>query len=100
MKFVLKVPGTMGLKPHYDTLLSTVAFKFTLRRYSAEDFVAQMSFAEELRVTAMGEMELAAVEIQNLYELIGRGLHSSSFRVNVSALCGSGGAFRGSFGAV
>ena len=27
--------------------------------------------------------------------LIGRGLHSSTFRLNVSALCGTGGALRG-----
>jgi len=30
----------------------------------------------------------------------GRGLHSSTFRLNVSALCGIGGAFRGYLGGV
>jgi hypothetical protein len=30
----------------------------------------------------------------------GRGLHSSTFRLNVSALCGIGGAFRGCLGVV
>jgi len=30
----------------------------------------------------------------------GRGLHSSTFRLNVSAFCGIGGAFRGCVGGV
>jgi hypothetical protein len=30
----------------------------------------------------------------------GRGLHSSTFRLNLSATCGTGGAFRGCLGVV
>ena len=35
MKPVLKAPGTKRLNPKYDKLLSNVAFKFNLRRYTA-----------------------------------------------------------------
>jgi len=38
---------------------------------SAEDFVAQMSFAEEMRREALAVLETDAVETQNLYDLIG-----------------------------
>ena len=33
IKFKLKAPGTQRLKPKYDKLLSSFAFKFNLRRY-------------------------------------------------------------------
>jgi len=36
MKPTLKPPGTKRLKPKCDTLLSTSAFKFKLRRYAME----------------------------------------------------------------
>ena len=32
------------------------------------------------------------------YAHLGRGLHSSTFRLNLSAFCGIGGAFRGCLG--
>jgi len=35
MKPMLKPPGTMRLKLHCHILLSTFAFKFNLRRYTA-----------------------------------------------------------------
>jgi len=34
MKPVLKAPGTIDLKPFHNKLLSNVAFKFNMRRYT------------------------------------------------------------------
>ena len=49
------------------------------------------------RVVHVREEPLAA----HLHEVpAGRGLHSSTFRLNVSAFCGVGGAFRGCSGGV
>jgi len=39
-------------------------------------------------------------EINHTMGAHGRGLHSSTFRLNVSAFCGIGGAFRGCSGGV
>ena len=41
-----------------------------------------------------------ALEVNKRRVDAGRGLHSSTFRLNVSGFCGIGGAFRGSFGDV
>jgi hypothetical protein len=42
MKPELKPPGTKRLKPDYDELLSTLAFKFNLRRYNKADVVVDI----------------------------------------------------------
>jgi len=55
------------LKLNCDVLLSTSAFTFNLRRYL---------------------LGLACAGVQTL--LSGRGLHSSTFRLNSSAFCGIG----------
>jgi len=34
MKSILKAPGTKRLKLNYDELLSIIAYKFNLRRYT------------------------------------------------------------------
>ena len=68
----LKPPGTKRLKLNCDILLSTSAFKFNLRRYN-------MAMIETLR---NGTLALAGT----------RGLHSSTFHLNLSALYGIGGA--------
>ena len=38
MKFMLKAPGTKRLKLKCDTLLSSFALKFNLRRYMSADY--------------------------------------------------------------
>jgi hypothetical protein len=74
IKPTLKAPGYQLLKPKDAEPLLNVAFKFTLRRY------------------IVGRLEA-------LQQAVGRGLHSSAFRLNVSAFCEIGvrlgGAFRG-----
>jgi hypothetical protein len=75
IKFKLKPPATKRLKPKCDVLLSTSAFKFNLHHY------------------IMGSLGVCAV----LYALMclvitGRGLHSSTFWLNLSTFCGMGGA--------
>jgi len=72
MKSRLKPPGTKRLKLNCDEPLSTSAFKFNLRQYTV----------------GVARYEEAALR------LVGRGLHSSTFRLNLSALYGKGGACR------
>jgi len=42
--------------------------------------------------------EIASHTCPICYDLMAWGLHSSTFRLNVSAFCGTGGAFRGCLG--
>jgi len=65
IKPTLKAPATKRLKLQYDGPLYNFAFNFNLRRYNVAP--------------------LAVVESH-----VGRGLHSSTFRLNVSAFCGIG----------
>ena len=45
IKHTLKVPGTKRLKPKYDEMLSSFAFKFNIRRYSIMNgFLTPCSF--------------------------------------------------------
>jgi hypothetical protein len=69
------------LKLQYDEQLSNFAFKFNFRRYTKEGYYIG-------REVAAGDPEH------------GRGLHSFTFQLNVSASYGIGGAFRGYFGGV
>ena len=64
------------LKLKCDELLSNFAFNFNMRRY-----MAAMTWPASFKVDADG-----------------RGLHSSTFRLNLSAFCGIGGAVRGCVG--
>jgi hypothetical protein len=69
----LKAPGIKRLKLKYDKPLSNFAFKFNLRRYT---MVGRAVEADEPLMDA------------GLDSLSGRGLHSSTFRINVSIFCG------------
>jgi hypothetical protein len=64
IKPTLTAPGIKLLKLKYDEPLSNFAFKFNLRRY------------------------LLAVRTLFFNLVLGRGLHSSTFRLNVSTFCG------------
>ena len=68
MKPKLKPPGTRLLKLECDMMLSTSAFKFNVRRYT-------------LVREAVGQPGLGRVLVVDG----GRDLHSSTFRLNVSA---------------
>ena len=68
MKPTLKAPLSKRLNLEHDNLLSDFAFSFNLRRYS------QVSIRDYVTQTG-GKM-------------LGRGLHSSTFRLNVSTFCG------------
>ena len=85
VKPTLKAPGTKRLKLKYDEPLSNFAFKFNVRRY------AEVGLGVGLRVSGK-----AAAFMQK----VGRGLHWSTFRHNVSAFCGIDGAFRGCLGGI
>ena len=67
------------MKLEYDGLLSSFAFKFNLRRYNKGPVLP--AFVYTASVT--NDMKL------------GKGLHSSTFQLNVSSLYGIGGARRG-----
>jgi hypothetical protein len=90
MKPNLKASGPERLRLSYDELLSTVAFKFNLRRYTklyqVVDEVAPGGGARGGKAAAMGPT--------------GRGLHSFTFQLNLTAFCGTRGAFRGCLGGV
>jgi hypothetical protein len=77
----LKPPGIKRLKLDCELLLSTSAFEFKLRRYT----------------TAHDRFGNACLEggDQVLVRLLGRGLHSLTSQLNLSALHGIGGARRG-----
>ena len=67
----LKPPGAKRLKLNCDVLLSTSAFKFNLRRYI-------MGAAAVLFVLALEH------RLPNVKTIVGRGLHSSTFQLNLS----------------
>ena len=86
IKLKLKPPGTKRLKLNCDILLSTSAFKLNLRRYS------------------MVHWDLPTVQVPHMLTVfggaVGRGLHSSTSRLNAIAFCGIGCTSRGSPGGV
>ena len=65
------------MKLNYDELLSSFAFKINLRRYNEDDDV----LAQDV------DTLLESIPVK-LLELAGRGLHSSTFRLNASTFCG------------
>ena len=81
MKSVLNLLGTKRLKLKYDELLSSVAFKFKLRRY--------------ITASRSGDTTASCFTSLNARSCTRQGLHSSTFRLNVSAFRGIGGAIRG-----
>jgi hypothetical protein len=83
IKTCVEGPWFQRLKLDYDETLTNFAFNFNLRRCTS----VVLSFLLLLYGTAGGAV-------------YGRGLHSSNFRLNVSALCGMGGASRGCSGDV
>jgi len=116
MKPKLKPPGAKRLKLKFVILLSTSAFKFNLRRYhedEAEDLLEMMSeevrdrrFASFVRLEVQDTMpphivkqlveELDGLSFDDVYMSphaapLGRDLHSATFQLNVSAVCGTRG---------
>ena len=100
-KPTLKPPGTKRLKLKCDALLSILlqfcfnftAFKINLHHYTKEDMSQRGNggFVSGTAATAPGPMgDLAG----------GRGLHSFTFQLNVSAFRGIWGAFWGCLGGV
>ena len=83
MKPLLNPPGFSAWKHEYEKLLSFFAFKFNTRRYGAEKPFKE-KFECDHRYDS-GKSEQSA----------GRGLHSSTFWIYISALRGTGGAFWG-----
>ena len=78
MKPMLKAPGTKRLKLKYDQLLSILlqfcfnfAFSFNLRRYMK---------------AVMGVLRTHQAGPEHMF--LTRGLHSSTFRLDVSTFCG------------
>ena len=82
IKHTLKSPGTKHLKLKTETLLSNFDFKFNLRCYAMR----------ALLVLFMRDVLLSRGEWR---DVVGRGLHSSTFQLNLSALYGIGGARSG-----
>ena len=106
IKPTLKAPGTKRLKLKYDELLSTFAFKFNLRRYNMD---AGLSSTPVPTPSADGSgetgdnapMDVDATPKPIPFNLLpGRGLHSSTVRLTVSAFYGIGGALRAYVGGV
>ena len=96
IKPVLKLPTTQSLKLNYDGLVSSFALKFNLRRYT---LVSDMpgEYFDTLRCR-VGELPERCLPIRA--GVVGRDLHSSTFRLNVSAFSGIVAAFRGCLGGV
>ena len=89
MKLNSKPPGTEHLKLKCGSPLSNFAFNNNLRRYP------------KAFESPNGDVRSTAVKVTlECCALAGRGLYSSTFRLNFSATCGIGGAFRGGLGVV
>jgi len=101
MKLKLKPFGTKRLKLKSDILLSTSAVKFNLHRYveaahlglmlrHCEGILAKVSGANQIYTAALGaSFPHFHAHMVPVYEG-GRGLHSSTFRLNLSTCCGTG----------
>jgi hypothetical protein len=71
----LKAPGTKRLKLKYDGPLSNSAFKFKLRRFNKACCCAQV---------LCGALERARAAGYTGTVVLGRGLHSFPFQLNLS----------------
>ena len=85
----LKPPGIERLKLKYDEPPSNFAFKFNLRHC-----ILASGSGRWLHEGAVTNFFVVRLQTD------GRGLHSSTCQLNVSAFCGIGGAFRGCLGGV
>ena len=103
MKPRLKAPGAKQLKLKCDILLSTSAFKFNVRRYSEGTTLWAVrgggAGVDNLHAVATVGRRLYTVEAGTTCAscdvVAGRGLHSSTSQLNLSALYGIGGARKG-----
>jgi hypothetical protein len=91
MKPVLKAPVTKRLKLEYDKLLSSVAFNFNLRPFNvAKNVCPKPTTARALLLSRTNE-PLTPDPVSSgggtagTAGTAGRGLHSSTFRLKVSA---------------
>ena len=84
----LKAPGTKRLKLYYDKLPSSFAFNFNLRRYTS---AARCSAAGSgLNGAVAGNWMRFYIEARDEFDNVittGRGLHSSTFRLDLSRFC-------------
>jgi hypothetical protein len=97
MKLALKAPGTKHLKLKYVEPPSNVASDLNLRYYTLAALTERFpnSPYAELGLTAGEQQKITELRLEKLGVVFqGRGLHSSTFRLNVSALCGIGVALR------
>jgi len=88
MKPALKAPGTNRLRLMCDILLSTFAFNFNLRRFSEGDW------ADLVNITAAAAMFGEEMARMGGAVATGRGLHSFTSQLNLSAFYGIGGERR------
>jgi hypothetical protein len=106
MKPTMKAPGSKRLNLEHDKLVSNFAFKFNLRRYSEglyEGILQEVQLAPFFSAALLGVPrtldDLPSLDPELHRSLLqvarynGRGLHSSTFRLNLSASCGTGGAY-------
>jgi len=70
IKPTMKAPGTKRLKLEYDETLSDFAFKFKLCRY--------------MKVSQAKMEQLTSESLTMHDDAVGRGLHSSTFQLNLS----------------
>jgi hypothetical protein len=93
--------GLLLVKPTDAETLATIDDPVTLREYFNSEFPMFTEFVsdEDLAATAARRVStLSSFAYAGggcLHRVGGRGLHSSTFRLNVSAFCGIGGAFSG-----
>jgi len=97
MKLHLKPPGTKRLNLNIEILLSISASKSNLRRYPGGLEKRVLRIALEQPPLCVPRHLVWRPKCAAQY---GRGLHSSTFRLNVGAFCRMEGAPRGSSGGV
>jgi len=83
MKPKLKPPGTEHLKLKCEILLSTCAFKFNSRRYNMVD-----ELTGDIGIEFLGPehrlLSYKPTACQIILPMPGKGLHSSTFQLNLS----------------
>jgi len=90
IKHTLKAPGNKRLKLKHDELLSMFGFKFNLRPYYVvvcNDGHVAPFYENPLVGGDKNSMLGACAFAHNGEHVRGRGLHSSTFRLNVSTFC-------------
>jgi len=97
-KPMLKAPGFTSALLRYDEPLSSFAFNFNVCP-NVSVIAVKISLHAALAKTRVEDYYFPAKSGASI-AAVGRGLNSSTFRLNVSACCGTGGAFRGCSGGV